>query len=330
MQRLGRRAFTLVELLVVIAIIGILISLLLPAVQAAREAARRTQCSNNLKQIGLAVLNYEEVHKRLPPSGDVAPPTPPNNFYMEQTGKMISWVVFVLPYAEQTPLYEQFDLSVSILAQPGDPQQHHLPFMHCPSDAMPGADFVHPTLTQGKRFAKGNYAAWVSPDHVCCWGLEQVNLPGALVGPKPHPLSAVTDGTSSTLLAGEIRIREHEQDSRGAWALPWCGSSQLSAHVPSTSGVTYVANPNVANIASVPNTQIGFDGVAGCPDPAKSILEEMPCFAISNSAAPRSRHTGGVNVVYLDGHVSFLRDSVPLTTFGYLVSIRDGQPIQSW
>lgn len=92
MSRRPGRGFTLVELLVVIAIIGILVALLLPAVQAAREAARRTQCVNNLKQIGLAMHNYQDTHKRLPP-GSAA-------------GWGHTWHAYALPYMEQTPLYE--------------------------------------------------------------------------------------------------------------------------------------------------------------------------------------------------------------------------------
>src|SRR5688500_20235575 len=110
----GRKAFTLVELLVVIAIIGILISLLLPAVQAAREAARRAQCSNNLKQLALAVLNFDDVYKRLPPAADVDPHP---SVFDQTSGRQFSWLMFVLPYIEQASTAEQFDLTSTVFSQ---------------------------------------------------------------------------------------------------------------------------------------------------------------------------------------------------------------------
>jgi prepilin-type processing-associated H-X9-DG protein len=327
----------LVELLVVIAIIGILIAILLPAVQAARESARRTECYNNLKQIGLAVQNYVDANKLLPPSGDVAKPTPAANWYDEVSGKMIGWMVFILPYAEQQALFEKFDLTQSILQQPGDPQETQLPFLHCPSDVLPAGQY-YVDLTQtpsGKRFAKGNYAAFASPDHVGRWvgspgtpSHDQTTAPGAIVGPVGQPLSKVIDGTSSTLLAAEVLVRAHEQDSRGAWALPWCGSSLLAPHVPSLIFPGYRASPNAIQ-PSGPNSQWP-DGIQGCPNPAAAQIERLPCFATTNSAAARSRHPGGVSVVFLDGHGAFLRNGISLVAHGHLVSINDGQSVSEF
>jgi prepilin-type N-terminal cleavage/methylation domain-containing protein/prepilin-type processing-associated H-X9-DG protein len=323
-----RAAFTLIELLVVIGIIGMLIAILLPAVQAARESGRRTECGNNLKQIGLAVQNYADAHKLLPPSGDVDPPSP---YFQESSGKMISWLVFVLPYAEQVALYEKFDLSLGIQYQPGDPQETHLPFMRCPSDALPFGQYYLDS-TQ-KRFSKGNYAAYASPDHVGTYTQDQIAAPGALVGPKPQPLSRVIDGTSNTILGAEILIRNNQLDSRGAWAGSWCGSSLLSAHIPTLPGLTvgYQANPSAASINqwSLPNSK-NSDGIRSCPNPAGAMVEKMPCFATPNSAAPRSRHPGGVQLVFLDGHVAFMRDSVTHVTFAHLISINDGQAVSAF
>ena len=335
-----RKAFTLVELLVVIAIIGILISLLLPAVQAAREAARRSQCTNNLKQLALAVLSFEETMKRLPPCGDVAAST---NLFDERSGNQFSWIVFLLPYIEQAAAAEQFDLSQSVFAQAGNPQETFLPFLACPSDGPNREVFQHSNWTQNRRFAKGNYAAFVSPVHV----EYQYYWPGALIGPKNprppvlgQPLADVLDGTSSTLLGSEVRVRRDPLDGRGAWALPWTGSTLLALDLHPTAftlGSPYIASPTQVGQMHLPNDKIWPDTLWDCPNPTQAQFEGMPCLTHPAaagsryfSAAPRSNHPGGVNAVYLDGHVSFLRDSIASFTMAYLISIKDGQPVNEF
>ncbi|MEQ1830128.1 MAG: DUF1559 domain-containing protein, partial [Pirellula sp.] len=123
------RAFTLVELLVVIAIIGILVGLLLPAVQAAREAARRMQCSNNLKQLGLALHNYHDAHRRFPP-GNVSPLTMNNGCFTGGTGGNFfpgaPWSVQVLPYLEQTAIYNRLNMSGTFPSSYGDVASNNL------------------------------------------------------------------------------------------------------------------------------------------------------------------------------------------------------------
>ena len=163
MDTTRRRGFTLVELLVVIAIIGILVALLLPAVQQARETARRAACLNNVKQLGLAVLNYSTTFSCLPASGIVAPST---GYYESRSGSQFSWIVLILPQLEQVPLHEQFDFRLDVFHQPANPQAKSIATLLCPSDSAQGRIFQDTDLTGGRVFAKGNYAAFVGPYHV--------------------------------------------------------------------------------------------------------------------------------------------------------------------
>ncbi len=219
------RAFTLVELLVVIAVIGVLISLLLPAIQAAREAARRAQCCNNLRQLALAVNSYETATKHYPPAGIVGPrimdiwkgPMNP------RSGNMLSWIVLVLPYLDELALYQQFDLSQSVISQNGDPQAAPLAALYCPSDETQGRYYSDPAIVEGnlkladgKHFAKGNYAAFNSPEHTTYGDL----WPSGLSGVHRYRRQDVTDGTTTTLLLSEVRTRETPLDQRGAGRFP--------------------------------------------------------------------------------------------------------------
>ncbi|MEA1950875.1 MAG: DUF1559 domain-containing protein [Planctomycetota bacterium] len=333
------RGFTLVELLVVIAIIGVLISLLLPAVQAAREAARRLQCTNNIKQLGLAAALYESAHGVLPASGIVARgeevvqngQVHETKFY-QRSGKMFSWLVLVLPQFDQQALHDQFNFDVDILHQTGEPFAAHIATLSCPSDAAVGQFFVHQDYTAGLRFAKGNYAAYVSPFHV----EFQNNYPGAIIQ-YGQELANITDGTSTTIMLAEVRARRHQSDQRGAWALPWNGSSLLAQDMhpdPRSGSGQYVANQMSFSFTMTPNKQGPYnDMLYDCPDVAGAQMERMPCaFYKENtmfewlSAAPRSMHPGGVNVAFVDGHVEFISDEINEITMAYMISINDGNP----
>jgi len=329
-----RTGFTLVELLVVIAIIGILISLLLPAVQSAREAARRMQCSNNLKQLSLAVHNYEGPHRCLPPSGIY------QNFSANgedlRSGTMISWVVLLLPYIEQQPLHEQFDFTRSVFDQPNNPQEQHVPTLNCPSDAAEDRWFVDSSLTQGKRLAKGNYAAFVSPFHTDL----QRRFPGALAAQSNRMADIQNqDGTSNTFLLSEVRTRDHEQDQRGAWAVAWTGATILSFDMHHrgdwNTGARYEAHPASVGQTQPPNCKgPNMDMLYACPDQAAAQMEGMPCLVYTVgdyreylSAAPRSHHPGGVQVSFVDGHVGFLPNEVDEYAMAYMCSPEDGHTV---
>lgn len=353
-RRRFHSAFTLVELLVVIAIIGALVSLLLPAVQAAREAARRTSCVNNLRQLGLAVLNYESTHGTLPPAGiiDENPhPTGADGRFDSRRGKMFSWIVLILPHIEQEALHDQFDFNKNVLSQSNDPQAVQLASLLCASDEAEGRYFEDSSLTaaQGfasasggappptvRRFAKGNYAAFATPYHID----QQFEFPGAISGSGQRE-ARIVDGLSHTMMLSEVRTRNHPQDQRGAWALPWNASSLLAFDMHPfgyrppykilelSLGLTQL--PNTGGTASNNGnlTNGNLDILYRCPEPNVAQFEGMPCGEHSSlhwlSAAPRSRHPGGVNAVFADAHYEFLPNDVDEIAMAYMISIHDGQ-----
>ena len=320
-------AFTLVELLVVIAIIGSLIAVLLPAVQGAREAGRRIQCANNIRQLGLAILGYESANRALPPSGLTKVSS--KGIVDPRSGKMFSWIVLILPYIEEVPLYNRFNFSKSVFDQPDELLSTTLMPLLCASDTASGRVFTDPELTKGKHLAKGNYAAFVSPYHT----EFAVKYPGALI-PSGQKLVSIEDGTSSTLMLGEVRTRSQPQDQRGAWAVAWTGATLLAFDMHADDEVP--GGIYSVNYASVGQTQPpnsdgpNADILYNCADEAGAQFQHMPCatFAPSGdwdylSAAPRSRHPGGVNTAFVDGHVIFLRNEIDEVTMAYLISIND-------
>jgi prepilin-type N-terminal cleavage/methylation domain-containing protein/prepilin-type processing-associated H-X9-DG protein len=328
-----RSGFTIVELMVVIAVIGLLIALLLPAVQSAREASRRIQCKNNLKQLALAVIGYESARKVYPPcgKGENVSPDVYRGPFNPRGGLMLSWAVLVLPYMEENALYRRFDLQRTVFDQPDEPQATQLRSMICPSDETEGRVFVDATLTNGKRLGKGNYAAYASPSHINWADLH----PGAFGGNKPHAVKDIVDGTSRTIALSEVRTRANEQDQRGAWAVPWIGSSVLSFDMHPDKNQIYigrfVAWEDSLGKTQPPNNQgENHDMLYIVPDQAGSQLEMMPADLYESpylswlSAAPRSRHPKGVHVAFLDGHVGFLPDSIDEFAMAYLISISDG------
>ncbi len=351
-QRAKTAGFTLVELLVVIAIIGVLISLLLPAVQAAREAARRIQCTNNLKQVALATLSYESAYGSLPRSGRLAVDEltfvgdGTKVFYAaanHQAGTQTSWAVDLLPYVEQQNLYDAFDLTKNAFEQTSEAQAAFVSGYLCPSDEAEGRYFVDEELTRGKQFAKGNYAAYVSPYHVDM----QLIYPGALIA-TGQPLQHIEDGSSRTIAFSEVRTMDIDQDERGVWVLPWAGSSILSfdMHHKCSNGKIFCpqdryfrAHPGSVGLTQTPNVAHGpvKDTLhlcsAGSVHQNQADLESMPCTRWNGrvgrlgyySASPRSLHAGGVNVAYLDGHTGFVTDDVDEFSFAYRISINDGQ-----
>ena len=334
--------------MVVIAIVGILVSLLMPAVQQAREAARRIQCINNLKQLALATQSYTNTEKRLPPSGLVEDKTLTFKVFFtypvfdQRSGPMFSWAVLLLPYLEEGNLYDRFDFTHTSLEQPLQPQESFVSTFLCPGDSALGRYYADDEFTGGVRFAKGNYAAYATPFHSDL----QLVYPGPFTANKGQKLTSITDGTSKTIAFSEIRTIDHPQDERGALALPWNAASLLSLdmhHDLVAAGgrfVSFVPQASLAYQSQLPNTTgPNSDILVRCPDDdlADAQLQGMPCskwiyplgFSGYISAAPRSTHVGGVNVAFLDGHATFLRDDVDPFTFAYMIDIQDGHVYES-
>lgn len=220
-----RKGFTLVELLVVIAIIGILIALLLPAVQAAREAARRMTCSSNLKQLGLAMHNYHDSHKCFPPAFMV----------VDETGEINggwAWAVFLMPYIEQSPLQDKLSVSKYTLNRVvSDPEllpmlQIPLDVLKCPSSKVnsmreylgPGSEMVSTANYMGCR----GFFRYSGQTH-----LEKKNN-GIFYGESATRFADITDGTSNTIALGERTVLPPYTDEPKRWP-SWCGPGGLTA-----------------------------------------------------------------------------------------------------
>lgn len=321
------RGFTLVELLVVIAIIGVLVSLLLPAVQAAREAARMMQCKNNLKQLALAIHTYENSLKVYPAAAIV------QNSTDLRSGQMYSWMVMILPQIEQQTLYDQFDFKTTVLQQANDPQATFIAPYVCPSDGAKGKYLVDSALTSGKRFAKGNYAAYCSPFHTDLMD----EFPGALIAGRGQEPRDIRDGLTNTVVCSEVRVRANEQDQRGVWALPWSGASLLAfdMHHGGSTGSNFTYLSASLTQTQPPNNQgPNADMLYSCTDLAGAQLAKMPCNTYGDgamrylSAAPRSNHPGGVHIALMDGSVRFANDQVDEITMAYLISINDGHVVE--
>ncbi len=334
----ARRAFTLVELLVVIAIIGILVGLLLPAVQAAREAARRMQCSNGVKQLGLALLNYESTYKALPPrkggSGGPFAGTSRNN----SNGNRLSGFVHLLPYMEQSAMYNNIqagDLAgtYNYAANLGGPTAavggpaawtgwapwNVSPGMLvCPSD---GPVFNAPANTQ-----TNNYAFCVGDTNNNA--LNIADSRGVFGSHRYTKLGALTDGTSNTITFSE-RLKANFGRSNVV-------ANQIETVIGTATGIATIltapatcyttANGRYFNAGQSVKGRFGSLWTDGQSERVcfNTILppNKPSCTTDTNGNADSgangqgllipasSRHTGGVNVGYADGSVHFISDSI--------------------
>jgi prepilin-type N-terminal cleavage/methylation domain-containing protein len=287
MSMVRRRGFTLIELLVVIAIIAILIALLLPAVQQAREAARRTQCKNNLKQLGLALHNYADVFLTFPMGG--------LDGYSCGLNRM-SYLPPLFPYIDQAPLFNQMTTYLTTTYSPtlyswgasGGLANNttKLPALQCPSD--PNAGALH--ASEG---TKANYNC-VSGSTDC-----QTTPTTGVFGPssqKPNGFRDLTDGTSNTIMVGEILNGGANADKRG----------EVFGACQGNSFISLVYTPNTT-VADVPSASAGGSCTPGTFTPCAIVG------TFNNSA--RSMHVGGVQVLLGDGTVRFVSNNISSTIF---------------
>jgi prepilin-type N-terminal cleavage/methylation domain-containing protein len=299
-----RIGFTLVELLVVIAIIGILVGLLLPAVQAAREAARRMQCSNNFKQLGLALHNYNDAHKTLPPPG--------------VTTNQLGWHVFILPYIEQAPLYSQFNFAQggfyggTTFTGPGKNELsvNRIPAFLCPScadeldgwqfrpNAFPNGNVTFTTHYHGVMGPRGTNPQSTQPYSVLAvtgsyGGYAQQ---GAFTFPRAAKFGSFTDGTSNTIAIGET-----------SWSTPARRNTTWRAWGFGANGTFAINEENRA-----------FPG-------SKNVFYPINSRIIStfNNTSFGSLHTGGSQFARMDGSVHFVSQTIDQAIYLATAS-RDG------
>ncbi len=298
------RGFTLVELLVVIAIIGILIALLLPAVQAAREAARRTQCMNNIKQAALALHNYHDQNKCLPPAYQFDK----GEAYNTSDKFRPNWIILCLPFMEQQALYGSFDLT-QFISSPKNlaPRGVVMPTLLCPTDSANNrVKFAGRGASEGPNWARGNYGVQGELSYGTNAAFANSALGGVMGWNRALRLGEILDGTSNTLMVTELRAGVNEGDRRGTWAMGVPGASATMAN-----GRDSDANgPNPCNDAS--------DDIEDCtslssnPGVQALLADCMGCWSgcDNHQATTRSKHPGGVMCATADASVHFVSDNV--------------------
>ena len=293
----GRRGFTLLELLVVIAIIAILIALLLPAVQKVREAASRLACTNNMKQIGLALHQFHDEHRMFPPGSLVGPLPALGVTTTAEHGNL----QFLLAYLEQAALAKQYDWNENWYHAKNHPVvSEHLTILQCPSAVARNRVSPHP-LAPTARFACGDYAGFREvPQALVDSGMidRPASRDSALPSNVPVRLIDISDGTSETILYAEDAGRPQH----------WRNGKLVPGQV--ISGGPWAGRNLIWGLPADPNPP-------------------WPCaINCSNNREIYSFHPRGANVVFADGSVRFLNESIPIRVLAALVT-RAGEEVVS-
>ncbi len=328
MRNSRQQGFTLIELLVVIAIIAILVALLLPAVQQAREAARRSSCKNQLKQLGLALQNYHDVHSVFPiGTGFVG-----TNYAGDETGRRAPWTVLLLPFLEQGPLYDQFEFTAqfeSIYSDPpaattrnGMASEQRIEAFKCPS--YPGGDGLH-----------SNYMGVMGGGTVPVWAVagnpgRAMWNNGILFMNSRIGMRDVTDGTSNTFAIGETKYQMGLNASTSWPTLRFGWASTMRGGGGNVPGILAAATNASINCwkGDGHRGDTAFGAGDRVPGAQGSLTYGGSTFNATQNLQGRtfgSYHTGGAQFVFVDGSVQFISENIDLNTYQNLGIRNDGQ-----
>lgn len=336
MKRLRRRAFTLIELLVVIAIIAILVALLLPAVQQAREAARRAQCKNNLKQIGIAMHNYHEVHGMFPASMMSTTGT-----YNWSHGSLGTYFVRMLPFMDQEPMFNALDfearnyawnapnLEAQVDADGKLYRRYVIPGLLCPSDDIPSlighSAVSNYSLSMGNQSMPGLGSTGFGPACTLYPGNDfQTGIAGHGNVADPRYISGIvgrfnwaasfrdiTDGTSNVIAAGEIRPNCGDHHRNG-----WFHFNAL--WTATTAPVNFPIICHLEQGYNTPGTVLPDGTVATACNHWRNW---------QTSQGFKSRHPGGAHFLLSDGSTRFISENIDYITYQRLGDRRDGKAV---